>query len=293
MNPRYKVLLLVACTAVGNASCATRVPPEIVATFSSAVQDTTAPLSGWRDDGTVVDVLVVYTRRAEADFAADGRDIAESIRRAAAQADSAFRNSGIDLRVNVVHFERVDFKEKTGWFGKGDLDRLQGSQGAAIREMRRRYRADVVTLIRQDGGKNVAMNLESIATTPHNLAIAYANAYSVINSSCVDESYRCFVHELGHLLGAGHNAEKKAPGLFPDSYGYHHPGQITDQTPCVFGTMQDYECADTLRILHFSNPGISYQGHPTGVAGKADNARAINASRRFVANHEQSSLRGM
>jgi len=303
MNARRGVVLLSVCAAVAGCgvlsireasgdevSLAENGAQPFPRTSSSA-QDTTPP-PGWGDDGTVIDVLVVYTARAEADFAASGRSIEESINLAAAQADSAFRNSGIDLHVNIVHHQRVGFKEKTGLFGRGDLDRLFSPAGEEIRALRRRYRADEVTLIRGKGGKNVALNLTSIATTSSNIARRYSEAYSVVNSSCVDQSYRCFVHELGHVLGAGHNVEEGAHGLYEDSYGYHFPERITKQTPCVFGTMQDYECADDLRILHFSNPVVSFQGHPTGVAGRANNARAINAAKHFVANYEQSSLRG-
>ncbi len=52
---------------------------------------------------------------------------------------------------------------------------------------------------------NVAVNLKTIDL--EEMQDWYEYAYSVIRSDCVDESYRCFVHELGHTLGAGHNRE--------------------------------------------------------------------------------------
>jgi hypothetical protein len=266
----------------------------VIAKSNKAVADTLAPPATWKDDGSVVDVLVVITALAEAEFKARGRDLAASLARATAQADSAFSNSGITLRVNIVHHQRVDYVEDTGPNGRSDLVRLEGADGQAIRNLRRLHKADVVTLIRSSkGGGNAARLLYSIATTPENIELRHGRAFSHINSTCVDESYRCFAHELGHLFGAGHNAEKRSPGLYSDSYGYHFPEHATNQTDhlCIFGTMQDYPCADQTRILHFSNPDISFQGHPTGVAGKADNARAINASKLFVTNYEQSSAR--
>jgi len=263
--------------------------------FNKGIADTLSPPSTWKDDGSVVDVLVVYTALAEADFKLRGVDIATSLARATAQADSAFRNSGIDLRVNIVHHQRVDYVEDTVRTGRTDLDRLISADGQAIRDLRALHRADVVTLIRHPtGGGNAALGLFSIATTPKNIRYRHGRAFNYINSTCVHQSYRCFTHELGHLFGAGHNREKNDPGLYSsDSYGYHYPEHATDQTDslCIFGTMQDYPCADNTRILFFSNPHVSYKGYPTGIVGKADNARAINASKLFVSNYEQSSAR--
>lgn len=259
-------------------------PENFTAEAGDTVSETPA---GWTDDGRVIDVLVVYTARAEAEMAEGGRKVGDAIARAAAQADSAFNNSGIDLRVNIVHHQRVGYVEDTLW-PITDLRNLRGPDGAEIRALRERYKADQVTVIRHPHrGYNVALNLKTI--DPEEMRGWYEYAYSVIRSDCVDESYRCFVHELGHNLGAGHDRDEgDGPGLFGDSYGYHYPEKVTSQAPCVFGTMQDYQCADDLRILHFSNPTVQYQGRPTGVSGRADNARAINAAKRFVANYHQS-----
>lgn len=267
---------------------------KVTGGFDKEISDTLSPPSTWRDDGRVVDVLVVYTALAETEFRRRGKNIATSLARATAQADSAFRNSGIDLRVNIVRHQRVDYVEDTIPDGRSDLDRLEGADGKAIRDLRTLHRADVVTLIRYSkNGGNAARMLYSIATTPANIQRRHSRAFNYINSTCVDEDYRCFTHELGHLFGAGHNVEKQSPGLYSDSYGYHYPEHATNDTQhlCVFGTMQDYPCADKTRILFFSNPHVSHAGHPTGVVGKADNARAINASRLFVTNYEQSSAR--
>jgi len=296
MRARSQCILLVVCAVAASCSAGSRQHSELAPPkpegFTAEAKDTVSKTPpGWTDDGRVIDVLVVYTARAEAQMTGRGRDIGDAIARAAAQADSAFRNSGIDLRVNVVHHQRVGYVEDTRR-PITDLRNLRGAAGAEIRALRERYRADQVTVIRHPHrGYNIAVNLKTI--DPEEMQDWYEYAYSVIRSDCVDESYRCFVHELGHNLGAGHNRDEgDGPGLFDDSYGYHHPEKITSQTPCVFGTMQDYECADDqrilLRILHFSNPNVQYQGHPTGVSGRADNARAINAAKLFVANYHQS-----
>lgn len=276
------------------ASCGTgprprlELPPSRSESFHPYRGDTIpeAP-TNWTDDGRAIDVLVVYTARAAAEMAGRGRDMGQAIAHAAAQADTAFHNSGIDLHVNIVHYQQVGYVEDMRW-PITDLSNLRGADGAEIRALRERYKADQVTVIRHPNrGYNVAVNLKTI--DPEKMRDWYEYAYSVIRSDCIDESYRCFVHELGHNLGAGHNRDEgDGPGLFEDSYGYHFPEKITAQTPCVFGTMQDYECADDLRIPYFSNPRVLYQGHPTGVAGRADNARAINAAKLFVANYNQS-----
>jgi hypothetical protein len=87
------------------------------------------------------------------------------------------------------------------------------------------------------------------------------------------------VHEWGHNLGAGHDhltddPARRADRAFPDSYGY-----VSDAGG--FATVMAYDgptCppAGCERVYHFSNPAVSWRGHPTGVAGYADNARALN-----------------
>jgi hypothetical protein len=99
------------------------------------------------DDGRTVDVLVVYTAMARQHFERMGRSIDSAIARGAAQADTAFANSGIDLRVHVVRIAQVDYVEDT-LSGASDLDSLQGRKGAAIRALRDSVMADQVTFIR-------------------------------------------------------------------------------------------------------------------------------------------------
>lgn len=83
-----------------------------------------------------------------------------------------------------------------------------------------------------------------------------------------------FVHELGHNLGADHDAPNAMPREFdphPFARAYCVPGQwrtlMSYGSPCNAGA-----------VLLFSNPNRMFGGLSTGVADEADNARAIALS---------------
>lgn len=87
-------------------------------------------------------------------------------------------------------------------------------------------------------------------------------------------------HELGHLLGAEHHYDGQAVprtvASYPYSYGY---GYGSSSLPGSFETIMSQQFTFPVRLLQFSNPDISYAGHPTGkppgATGQADNALTL------------------
>lgn len=121
------------------------------------------------------------------------------------------------------------------------------------------------------------------------LAVAVQNpvtpAFEVFGLSIVDAKPGCNTnwtpaHELGHSMGARHDWGDDGTNNAP--YTYNH-GYLSIQHD--FRTIMAYsnpscpggECA---RIGYFSNPDVSYVGHPTGVpegtAQAADNRKTLN-----------------
>jgi hypothetical protein len=105
---------------------------------------------------------------------------------------------------------------------------------------------------------------------------------SLVRRGCLDD--QVLMHELGHNLGAHHdpaNAPPPAEALFPYTYGHYELG--------VWRTIMSYssECGGDVgcpRIDHISNPQVSFNGQPTGIAEQRDNARLMQQSRvRFGA----------
>lgn len=101
--------------------------------------------------------------------------------------------------------------------------------------------------------------------------------YSVSGKNCASGQYT-FAHELGHNFNANHDrGQYKNPK--GDNYG--HLIQGTN-----FRTIMAYNNPDhKKRVNYWSNPSIIYEdtGSPTGVVGKANNARHITKNRFAMA----------
>ncbi|MBI3658915.1 hypothetical protein HY230_00370 [Candidatus Acetothermia bacterium] len=99
------------------------------------------------DDGSIIDVMVVYTPAARS--AAGGTSaIQAAIDLMVSTTNQAYTNSGITTRLNLVHSEEVSYTE-TG--GTEDLDRLTNSSDGFmdnVHSLRNTYGADLVALIR-------------------------------------------------------------------------------------------------------------------------------------------------
>jgi hypothetical protein len=107
--------------------------------------------------------------------------------------------------------------------------------------------------------------------------------YAVVDIGARDLALT-FVHELGHLLGAGHEREAGGGGLFADSVGFRwnagNNGDIMSYAPS--------------RELVFSNPEVRCGANgevACGATGDAtaatNNARAIRAARKLIADYRK------
>jgi hypothetical protein len=117
------------------------------------------------------------------------------------------------------------------------------------------------------------------------------NAFSVVERSCMT-GYYSFGHELGHNMGLNHaRVDPVGTGAYSYSFGYKDPGN-------AFRTVMAYNCpVNCTRVLHFSNPNVSYTGKVTGVSeaspSSANNALSLNNTRTTVANWRTSNTPGI
>jgi hypothetical protein len=248
--------------------------------------DDPPPIAG--DDGSVFDVLVVYTPAARTAAGGDAAMLTR-INLGITETNTAYANSGVTPRLRLVGAEAVTYTE-SGDLG-ADLDAITSSSDGlmdAVHTRRNALGADLVKLI----VGNAAGGACGVAWLMTSLSSAFAsNAFSVTAYPCISPNYT-FGHELGHNMGSHHGVEDGASGaLYAYSYGYK---QQQGSSATWFRTVMAYNCGGggCPRLLYFSNPAVLHNGLPTGTAARENNALSINNARNTIANWRQAVVAG-
>lgn len=233
------------------------------------------------DDGSTIDVMVVYTN----DVAVASGDIAVEIQLAVDETNESYRNSNITQRLRLVHTDEVEYDE-TGDMA-GDLECITERTDDCLDEvhsLRTEYGADVVSLLVENG------DYCGIAWLMRHVSERFeSNAFSVVLRDCAT-GYYSFGHEIGHNMGAHHDRYvARDKGAFKYSHGYVHLGLLD-----AWRTVMAYrnECEDNgvycTRIPYWSNPEVEYLDNPTGIVDLSDNALTLNNTALTVANFRES-----
>jgi len=247
----------------GSRSCAGSVDGTAIA--GTTPQD--GSLSGGCPDGDGVDVLILTTpaARTQAGGASQLNALCDL---AVASSNTAYINSGLAARLRNVLRMEISYTEQDFI---GDLSKLAGQGDGAmddVHALRTACGADLVALIRASGEYCGIAYL-----MPYNDPGASETGFSVTAQSCL--SSQTFAHELGHNMGCCHAAGDGGGctngGIFPYSVGWRFAG--TNGT--TYRTVMAY--APGVRIDHFSNPNVSFQGAATGVEPSGSTQGAHNA----------------
>jgi len=241
---------------------------------------------GWpkapMDDGSVQDVLVVYTQDARA---AVGGTAAMHIMidQAVAETNQGYDNSLVVPDMRLVGVAEVSLVESGDT--NVDLARLRNPSDGFIdevHEIRDAVSADLVCLIVDTGeicGRAYIMT--SLSPTWE------AYAFSVVRDDCVTSPDYVLGHEIGHNQGCDHDRGNPSGGrLYEYSYGHRWIGDSMTQWRSVMAY------APGTRVNHYSNPDVIHDGSATGVPighpNAAHNVATINNSALTVSNFRES-----
>ena len=238
---------------------------DFIDASSESEIDVTTTLGGMcGDDGSLIDVMVVYTDDAR--IAAGGTRIMDAIvELAIAETNYAFALSFVEPQLNLVYKGEVDYGENGN--SSEDLIRLRLTEDGYLDEvhsLRDMYAADLVTLIVDN------MSGGGLAYRPVTTSTAFApSAFSVVKRTSATGVYT-FAHELGHMMGLTHDRENSGVDrtvVLPYAYGYRNPS-------ATWRTIMAYDPGT--RIPYYSNPDVLYAGEPTGIpADQPDSANAV------------------
>lgn len=240
--------------------------------------DSSAPDPGTQsDDGTVVDVLVVYT--AEARAVEGGTSAIETlIDLAESETNAAYSNSGVNHAIRVVDKQEISFSE-TGFSFSAFLNSAQDGSISGLSDLRNTTGADLVVVL-VDGddslcGLGFFMDTVSSAFAPF--------GYSVTQTSCATGNFT-FGHEIGHNMSARHDRSNDNTDGSPFDFN-HGFVDTTNNFKTIMGT------GSNTRIQFFSNPNVQFNGNATGIAEgsalAADNRLTFQNTALTVSNFRQ------
>jgi hypothetical protein len=218
---------------------------------------TAADLQALQAKAVVINVMMLYTRRAAEHYMRSPADVLEL---AIERVNETFRNSGIgNVRLRLVHTAPVDYDEQ-GAEEFIDLYRMVDGDGPFkdVRRLRDERRAAIVGLVVDDpSGCGLSTRVAADAE----------EAYFVVHHACAAITIS-IAHEIGHILGARHDRQSD-PTNWPFPYGH---GYINGKWRDIMSLPEG--CSGCLRIPFWSNPRVLYQDEPTGTLNE-DNARVI------------------
>ncbi|HEX4885316.1 MAG TPA: BACON domain-containing carbohydrate-binding protein, partial [Casimicrobiaceae bacterium] len=228
------------------------------------------------DTGSTIDLLVVYSTQTAT---AAGTAIGSQIQAAVDRANLAYANSGIAMRVRLVHHAAAGYSE-TGNFST-DLQRLAGTSDGymdTVHALRNTYGADLVSMFIESGA---ACGIGYIG--PSSTA-----AFTVVSRGCASSNLS-LAHEIGHNFGARHDPYMDA-STSPYAYGHGHVNTTYKwRTVMAYNNACSAAGTSCTRIAYFSNPNVAYgtTPQPTGTSSTSDNARVHNGNAYTVANYRQ------
>lgn len=230
------------------------------------------------DDGSQIDVMIVYSDDVRA-FLGGTAQAQAFAQQAITLTNTAYQNSQITPRLNLVHTMEINRTETTGVSAELNFIRNDATVAAA----RNTYKADAVGFFVQS--PTDACGVASLMGVNNHNSSFQSSAYSVSVRSCAVDNLT-FPHELGHNQGSNHDPDygvTPAQAVFTYAFGHYVNGSY--RTVMAYANNCNLGCT---RRPYFSNPNVSFNGQPTGISNQRYNAQVINNTALIVSQFRQS-----
>ncbi len=243
-----------------------------------------------------VDIMVLYTPAATQ--TANGRDIDARIASYIEFANTAYEKSGVNLRLRLVHKQRLDWADYPTVTG-ANLDRFM--RDPQVQRLREQYGADLVSLVNRSqnsGNGYITCGIGYMGSGDKNSGRFHGNAKDIAyNLTGVDCGLNTFAHEAGHNMGLRHSYEQDLESSYYDpryahsgtyewSRGYGVQGRFATVMayPHAFGTNK--------QAPFFANPRLVNAECANQPCGREEHADAVRAEQHGHADRRLSPDQG-
>ncbi len=236
--------------------------------------------------------MVLYTQEFANKYQ---QGVAARIQSLVNKANEVYRNSGLNMELNLVHYEL--FEDSLTDESKDIKTSLYNFQkNKKVIALKRKHKAHFATLMRRWHAKEDVCGLAFTPSINELHKIRFKDLFSVVEDMkaaersdgqmCLETTY---VHELGHNFTLKHNKAQVIEDGATSTPGYNYGYDKKDSNgKGIFATIMSYEGPE---IPYFSSPNLTYTDkdgntHIIGETGDngADNVKAINKSKNYLAN---------
>ncbi|MCZ6852875.1 MAG: M12 family metallo-peptidase, partial [Gammaproteobacteria bacterium] len=230
---------------------------------------------------TIIKALAIYTQSLNDIYS----DTDLRIQHLFNVTNDILQTSGLDLEIELIHLEQVDYPDGFGMTTALDhITQVQHTAFSNVRVLRDQLAADLVVLFRpyaNDGYCGYAWIGGYQTDGNFSNPVEPDYAYSAVAADCSDYT---LVHEIGHNMGLAHS-RREAPngGSLPYGTGYG----VANDFVTIMATASEF---NAIQLPRLSSPALLCNAQACGVVSSnptagADAVQALTISKDQIADY--------